>query len=412
MNERFSEVMAETYVARTCFKTGPPRAIGLELEWIVHHRGDPARPLSTTDLAAASAAGSELRAGRLTVEPGGQVELSSHPFADPAAGMRAIEQDVTALRTALARSGLELAGVGIDAWRPPQRLLDTPRYAAMEHHFDRGGPAGRAMMCTTAAVQVNLDAGPEADADSRLAPDAVDMPTRWALLHELVPLLVATFANSPLRAGRPSARRCGRADIWAAIDPSRTRAAYPGRSGDPRTDWVEYVLGANVLCIPSEGPDWSAPAGLTFRDWMRGGGPRPVGQADLDYHLTTLFPPVRPRGHFELRVIDAQRTTADAGAALALVWALCTDRAAADAARESLAVLAAGPALAERAARDAMADPELATTAKACFGAAIGSLGRLGAAGLRPALESFAERYPDRGRSPADDTLDEWEAQA
>ncbi|WP_328667218.1 glutamate-cysteine ligase family protein [Streptomyces sp. NBC_00322] len=61
-----------------------------------------------------------------------------------------------------------------------------------------------------------------------------------------------------------------------------------------------------MLCVRrSDGLPWTAPDGMTFRDWLRT-GERPATLADLNYHRTTLFPPVRPRGHLELRMIDAQ----------------------------------------------------------------------------------------------------------
>lgn len=395
---RFSEVAAETYVASTCFKTGPPRLVGIELEWLLRHRSDPTRPLSRADLDLARLSGGVLTTGRLTVEPGGQLELSSHPFPDPVEGLRRIQADTAALRVALEPAGLELVGLGLDPHRSPHRLLDLPRYAAMERYFDRRGPAGRTMMCATASLQLNLDVGQ-------------DLHLRWDLLHALLPVLVAAFANSPVATGPGGGTRSGRAAVWAAIEPARTRPVHTGDgAADPRAAWAEYALAAPVLCIRSEGPEWSAPPGLTFRDWLRGRGPRPATLADLEYHLTTLFPPVRPRGHLELRVLDAQRTDADAAAALALVWALCTDPRAADTAREAVEALPADDAVLARARRAALTDRELAAAATACFEAAIAATGRLGTPALAPVLESFVEHYVERGRCPADDTLDAWVA--
>ncbi len=70
---------------------------------------------------------------------------------------------------------------------------------------------------------------------------------------------------------------------------------------------MSYVLDAQVMVLRDPGSHrWTAPSGLTFRDWLRGAvGPPPTAD-DLTYHMSTLFPPVRPRGHLELRVIDAQ----------------------------------------------------------------------------------------------------------
>lgn len=410
MRDRFSEVQAETFVAHTCFKTGPPRAVGIELEWLLIDPNQPSRPVTATDLAAAETAAEGLRSGRLTVEPGGQLEISSDPFSDPADCVRAVTADVHTFRTGLAAAGLALAGVALDPDRPPRRVLDRPRYVAMERYFDRSNPDGRTMMCSTAAVQVSVDAGADRATANGSADGAAgtDLTTRWALLHELAPVLVAIFANSPVRAGFPTGLRSARQLVWARLDPARTLPVHRPGTEDPRESWVRYVMAAPVLCIPTPNGDWLVPDGLTFRDWARGLGPRPATRADLDYHLTTLFPPVRPRGHLELRLIDAQRCDADWAVALAFVFALVSDAAAADAARAACAAVPATPAVLARAARDATADPELAIAAKQCMVAAAAALDRLGAGELRLMLERFAERYLERGRCPADDTLDDW----
>ena len=121
------------------------------------------------------------------------------------------------MRQAVGAAGLSLVGSGVDPYRPPARILDLPRYAAMEEFFDRGGPWGRLMMCSTASVQVCVDAGLEGDGPSGYR-------YRWRLLHALGPVLVAAFANSPLRAGRPTGWKSTRQAVWARLDPGRTRA--------------------------------------------------------------------------------------------------------------------------------------------------------------------------------------------
>ncbi|HZE67818.1 MAG TPA: glutamate-cysteine ligase family protein, partial [Sporichthyaceae bacterium] len=279
--DRFTEVAAETFVARTCFKTGPPQAVGIELEWLLFDGVDPRRPLNHTDLAAVRALGPGLRHSRLTLEPGGQVELSSDPATDPAAARESLAADLAHLRTGVAARGLRLQGVGLDPHRSSHRLLEHPRYVAMQDYFDRDGTAGRTMMCRTAAVQVNVDAGP----DDPVAADHVGLATRWALAHELTPLLVAAFANSPVLDGRPTRLRNSRHAVWTAIDPRRTApAAAPGL--DPREAWTRYALAAPVLCIRTEAGPWIVPRGLTFAEWLAGRGPRPAEEDDLAYHLT------------------------------------------------------------------------------------------------------------------------------
>lgn len=402
--DRFSEVAAETFVARTCFKTGPPRMVGIELEWLLLDRADPRRPLHRSDLAAVGELADGLQHSRLTLEPGGQVELSSSPAADPAAVRDSLALDLTHLRTGVAALGLRLQGVGLDPYRASRRLLNQPRYVAMQRYFDRDGTAGRTMMCRTAAVQVNVDAGPDEP-----LPGHVALSTRWTLAHELTPLLVAAFANSPVLDGRPTRLRNSRHAVWTAIDPRRTAPA--DRVGqDAREAWTRYALAAPVMFIRAEAGPWTVPVGLTFSDWLAGRGPRPAEQDDLAYHLTTLFPPVRPRGHLELRAIDAQRTDADWSAALTFVWALLSDPRAADAAREALAPLAADPQVPARAVRDGLTDPLLARVARRCFEVAGEACDRLNVSGLRTDLDRFNEGYVARGRCPADDTLAEFGA--
>ena len=242
-------------------------------------------------------------------------------------------------------------------------MLNLPRYAAMEKFFDREGPWGRRMMCGTASVQVCLDAGDDSAGQSGYR-------ARWRLLHAIGPVLVAAFANSPLRVGRPTGWRSGRQQVWANMDPGRTRApVLEAADGDPRDAWAAYALDAELMCVREPGSqDWTAPPGVTFRDWLRDGGSgslrAPTAQ-DLDYHLSTLFPPVRPHGHLELRMIDAQPGDGWIVPA-AVVTALADDERAADAA-----------------------------------------LARLGApAPIRRAVADFTERYVMKDRCPADDQLD------
>ena len=164
----------------------------------------------------------------ITTEPGGQLELSSAPATSLGGCVTAAADDLAALRDVVRAAGLTLSGDGIDPIRPPRRVLDLPRYAAMEEFFDRRGPWGRVMMCNTASVQVCLDAGHENGG-------AAGYRSRWQLLHAIGPVLVAAFANSPRRQGRASGWRSTRQAVWSRLDPGRTRApagAEPGRAGD------------------------------------------------------------------------------------------------------------------------------------------------------------------------------------
>ncbi|MEU5096247.1 ergothioneine biosynthesis glutamate--cysteine ligase EgtA [Streptomyces sp. NPDC020996] len=399
-----TEAEVEALVRGICFKTGPPRALGVEVEWLVHELRAPQLPVTPERLAAAYAA---LRTVPLrsafTVEPGGQLELSSPPAASLTECIATVSADLDAVRAVLAGHGLGLFGIGHDPWHPPRRFLRQPRYDAMEACLDRGGPAGRAMMCASASVQVCLDAGYE-------EPGPLGHGRRWWLAHQLGAVLLAAFANSPLAGGRPTGWRSTRQLRWMEIGPGR--AGAPRLNGDPRDAWARHVLDAPVMCVRREGGPWDVPEGLTFREWTRSGTPT---REDLDYHITTLFPPVRPRGHLELRMIDAQPGDDGWIVPLAVTAALFDDPEAAETAYRMVKPLAeratARPAphnpLWSDAARLGLADPELHEAAVGCFTAALEALPRLGAgAEVTHAVTEYLERYVAPGRCPADDLLD------
>jgi glutamate--cysteine ligase len=443
---RFTEADAEAQVHGICFKTGPPQRVGVELEWLVRDVRDPALPVRAEQVAVTlagfagsapldSGAGSStlidnhddpgharrsvpdpafqsLPSGAsLTVEPGGQLELSSAPAATLGELLEVTGRDLATLRDAAAAVGLELCGYGLDPMRPPRRVLNLPRYAAMEKFFDREGPWGRQMMCGTASVQVCVDAGED-------GAGASGYRSRWRLLHAIGPVLVSAFANSALRDGKPTGWRSARQQVWAHMDPGRTQA--PAANGDPRDAWTAYALDAQLMCVRQpDSPDWTSPPGLTFREWLRGGsavppGLRPPSPDDLDYHLSTLFPPVRPRGHMELRMIDAQPGDGWIVPA-AVVFALTSDDQASEAA------MAAAEPLWEksrrrqdpmgswlRAARYGPGDPDLSRAGRRCFEAAADALSRSGTpAPIRQAVADFTERYVLKDRCPADDQLEE-----
>ncbi|MEL5955729.1 ergothioneine biosynthesis glutamate--cysteine ligase EgtA [Streptomyces sp. CLV115] len=395
---------AEDLLRCICFKTGPPRKVGVELEWLIHDRDRPHVPVPhhRLDAAAGIVRGLPLSAA-LTFEPGGQLELSSRPADSLMACIDATADDLTAVRDALDGVGLVPVGFGVDPWHPPRRLLREPRYDAMEVAFDRSGPAGRAMMCTTASVQVCLDAGEE-------EPGPLGYGRRWQLSHLLGAVLVAAFANSSFRHGRPTPWRSARQSLWADLDPWRPLAP-PGLL-PPRDAWATHVLDTPVMCIREETGPWSVPERLTFREWIRTGAPRPPVRADLDYHISTLFPPVRPRGHLELRMIDAQHGADGWLVPLAVTTAMFDDPEAAETVYRTVKPLAetAGAEPAPRnplwvgAARDGLADPELRAAAVACFEAALEALPRLGATtAVQDAVAGFNDRFVARGRCPADD---------
>ena len=292
-------------MASVCFKHGPPRLLGIELEWTVHHADDPRRPLDPEVLSAAlglHAPNSLVPDGphrplphgsAVTVEPGGQVEISSLPSPSMRSLFTAIAADSDHLAQRLRSAGLVLGQQGTDPWRPPSRLLQLPRYAAMERAFNRVGPDGRFMMCSTAGVQVCLDAGEP----HRIVP-------RWTAVHALGPVMVAMFGNSPRLGGERTGWASTRSRVQLRTDPPRSLPEPITR--DPAHSWAARTLDASVVCLRRTGEDWSAPPGVSFAQWIDGACGRPPTRDDLDYHLSTMFTPVRPRGYLEVRYLDTQ----------------------------------------------------------------------------------------------------------
>ncbi|MBP1783688.1 glutamate--cysteine ligase [Micromonospora sp. HB375] len=392
------EQAARGHLARICFKTGPPTLVGVELEWTVHDAADPARPVdrerlrralgrhSPVTLDPTSPADELRRASAVTVEPGGQVEISAAPRPTVGALVLATEADVAELRARLDAAGLVLGRSGIDPWRLPRPVVETPRYRAMRCAFDRRGPAGRAMMYSTAGLQVCLDAG-----------EPEHLAQRWAAAHAVGPPLLAAFATADRHAGRATGWASARMATWLAIDPARTRPVWsPERADeDPVAAWTGYALAAPLLCVRGDGPDWTAPPDVTFADWLAGALPRPPTTDDLEYHVSTLFPPVRPRGYLELRYLDAQP-----GAAwtvpLAVLAALFADPATT---RDALAAAAPVADRWRAAARCGLAERPLATAAAALFDLALTALPRLD---LPPAIHEETHREIRRRRAAAE----------
>ncbi|RKN40675.1 glutamate-cysteine ligase family protein [Micromonospora endolithica] len=385
------------HLARICFKTGPPTHTGVELEWTVHDAADPARPVEGERLRVAlgrhcpptldgTSPATPLRHGStVTVEPGGQVEISTAPRTSVGALIQATRDDVTELTGLLEAAGLVLGRSGIDPHRPPLPVVHTPRYRAMRRVFDGRGPAGRTMMYSTAGLQVCLDAG-----------ETAQVPARWATAHAVGPPLLAAFATADRHAGRPTGWASARMAAWLRIDPARTRPVWtPQRADqDPVTDWTAYVLDAPLLCLRRGGPDWTPPAGVTFADWLDGALPRPPTTDDLDYHVSTLFPPVRPRGYLEVRYLDAQPGR-EWTLPLAVLSALLAD---AGTTRRAYAVAAPQAHRWVAAARHGLRDPALADTAVELFDLARTALPGLG---LPPDLHEEIDRGVRRRRAVA-----------
>lgn len=337
--------------------------------------------------------------GRITFEPGGQVEHSTAVHTTGAGALADVDRTIGSLKKAFRDRGAVLASVGTDLWHSvddvPQQL-EAGRYVAQADYYERRGRWGAVMMRHTASLQLNLDLGPEGV-----------WQERWLLANLLSPLITATFSSSP-----GDGVACLRARAWQELDPTRSgfsRLLLEGNGDDPRAEWAEAALEADVMLFRLGEHRWlTGHPGYRFVDWIREGRDSvgwPTGE-DLDYHLTTLFFEVRPRGFLELRGGEALPDPWRA-AEVALITAAVYDQSARE--RILATLTPVRPRLDElwrRAAADGLADAELAELAGRVWPAALEATGRLegylGADAVRAAGE-FLERYTARGENPGDE---------
>jgi glutamate--cysteine ligase len=325
-------------------------------------------------------------AGTATIsfEPGGQLEVSTMPCTSASQLIRLLHRIVNPLRRALDDEGVMLFAAGIDPFNDARRIplqLHVDRYERMTRYFDDIGPFGARMMRQTAAIQVSLDRGPRP-------------AERWRLLNDLAPYLIAVFANSPYYQGADTGHRSFRANCWRMLDPTRTGVAV--LDDDPAGAYTRFALAANDML--AKGPD-----GLYHP--FSASLSRGEGEARWATHLTTLFPEVRPRGHFEVRSCDAIEPAHYAAPIVFLAGLTYDKRSASEAAllaAESRALLRTGG---ERGLRDVA----IARTARDLFALALAGARRLGASFVEAhdvdAAAQFYAEYTARERSPADDRI-------
>lgn len=351
---------AADHIASSCLADTAVGEVGLELEAHCFDLSDPMRRPTWDELSDVISTLPPLPGeSAVTVEPGGAVELSGPPFDGVLPAVDALARDRAVLRAEFAKAGLGLVLLGADPLRRPQRVNPGARYQAMEQHFAAAGTgeAGAAMMTSTASIQVNLDAGP---ADGWAA--------RVRRAHALGPVMIATSANSPLLAGSFTGWRSTRQRVWGQLDTARCGPVLTASGEEPAGDWARYALRAPVMLFHSPAAE-PVTSYVAFADWADGtvplGGRQPT-VADLDYHLTTLFPPVRPRHWLEIRYLD---TVPDAlwPAVVFTLVTLLDDPAAAEIADEATAEVATAW---DAAAREGLKDQRLWESASRCVAAA------------------------------------------
>jgi glutamate--cysteine ligase len=238
----------------------------------------------------------------VSLEPGGQFELSGAPLAD-VHGVGAETQSHLDQVQAIGRDlGIGFLGIGFS---PVWTLEETPRmpkqrYGVMTRYMPTVGKRGLDMMYRTATIQVNLDFGDEAD-----------MVKKLRVSLALQPIATAIFASSPFTEGRPNGFLSMRSEVWRDTDPGRTgMLPFVFEPGMGFERYVDYALDVPMYFVYRDGK-YIDVAGASFRDFLNGKLPALPGErptvADWSDHLTTLFPEVRMKRFLEMRGADGGR---------------------------------------------------------------------------------------------------------
>jgi glutamate--cysteine ligase len=239
------------------------------------------------------------QASSITLEPGGQLELSGKLCQDVHCCHGDLSQHIDQILNAAEPLGLRFLGYGVQPFTPLERIDWVPkaRYRIMGPYMLRTGDMGQRMMKQSAGLQVNIDFSDESDCIAKM---------RTAL--KLSPLLYALFANSPIMEDRPTGCLSTRGEIWARTDPDRTGLLPHIFAPDAGYGtFVDYALNVPMYFIFRDARfiDFTG-SRISFRRFLEDGhaGHRAT-MADWDLHLSTLFPEVRLRPQIEVRCADS-----------------------------------------------------------------------------------------------------------
>ena len=237
--------------------------------------------------------------GAISLEPGGQFELSGAPLDDAHATADELDRHL-----AVARSVAEPLGIGFLAlgMSPKWSVAETPimpkhRYAIMARYMPKVGTRGLDMMFRTATVQVNLDFMSEKD-----------MVAKMRVGLALQPAITALFANSPFTDGKLNGLLSARSEIWRHTDGARTgMLSFVFEPGMGFERYVDYALDVPLYFL-KRGGNYQDVAGASFRDLLAGRLKEAPGEratiADWANHLSTIFPEVRLKRYLEMRGAD------------------------------------------------------------------------------------------------------------
>jgi glutamate--cysteine ligase len=236
----------------------------------------------------------------VTLEPGGQLELSGAPLATVHHTCSEFRGHMAELRDISDELGIVWLGLGFHPFARQDDLPWVPklRYGIMKEYLPTRGKRALDMMRRTSTVQANLDYESERDAVRKL---------RVGLA--LAPIFSAMFANSPFIEGRADGNRTQRALVWLDVDADRT-GLLPFAWADDfgYRDYVEWALDVPMFLLKRDGKVL-ANTGQTFRAFLKDGFQGAVAtRSDWVMHLNTLFPEVRLKNIIEVRSVDSQPT--------------------------------------------------------------------------------------------------------
>ena len=237
--------------------------------------------------------------GSVTLEPGGQLELSGAPLDNLHETCRETGRHLRHMREAGKPLDIGMLGIGFHptARREDISFMPKGRYQIMSRHMPKVGTLGLDMMLRSCTVQVNLDYTDEAD-----------MRQKFRTSLALQPLATALFANSPFKDGQLSGLLSTRAHAWTDTDAAR--CGVPACVFDPYfgyEQWIDYILDVPMYFL-HRGDDYIDVAGQSFRDFLDGMLEGHEGQfpsmTDFEDHMTTAFPEVRMKTFLEMRGAD------------------------------------------------------------------------------------------------------------
>jgi glutamate--cysteine ligase len=235
----------------------------------------------------------------ISLEPGGQFELSGAPLETLHQTCDELHTHLHQVREVTEELGLGLLGLGfLPKWRREDCFwMPKRRYAVMRRYMPLKGKLGLDMMLRTCTVQVNLDFSSEAD-----------MVQKARVSLALQPVAAALFANSPFFEGQPSGYLSYRNHVWTDVDPDRSgMLPFVFEEGFGFERYVDYLLDVPMYFVYRDG-DYIDVAGQSFRDFMAGKLPGLPGavptMSDWSDHLTTVFPEIRIKRYIEMRGAD------------------------------------------------------------------------------------------------------------